>query len=105
VPLLFDDSALSPEVLRALHRSLREDLEGTVALTQAPPETVRDPASIETASELLRTTLALLNLPGPRTEAALRAEVNLAYSTLLAVIDLIKSHTDVPRVPRARPKT
>jgi hypothetical protein len=30
------------------------------------------------------------------------AEVNLAYSTMVSVIDLVKSHTDVPRVPRNR---
>jgi hypothetical protein len=100
MPLILDSSSISGEVLRELHRSLREDLEATRELVRDPNGTVLDPVSLETAGELLRSTLALLALPGPRDPEALAAEVNLAYATLLSVIDLVKSHTNVPRVPR-----
>ena len=46
--------------------------------------------------------LARLDVPGATSPAALAADVNLAYATLVAVIDLVKSRTDVPRVPRIR---
>jgi hypothetical protein len=104
MPLVLDPSIISKKALRELHRSLREDLEATSELVEQPAGAVRDPASIVTAKELLRSTLAVLDLPGRRSPEALAAEVNLTYSTMVSVIDLVKSHTDVPRVPRARPK-
>ncbi|MGD1100318.1 MAG: hypothetical protein ABR888_08280 [Thermoplasmata archaeon] len=103
MPLVSDPSSFSAAVLQDLLRSLREDLEATGELVQHPSGEVRDPASLATATELLRSTLAVLDLPGPRTPEVLVAEVNLTYSTMLSVIDLVKSHTDVPRVPRKRP--
>jgi hypothetical protein len=102
MPLVSDPSSLSVEVLRGLLRSLREDLEETRELVQHPPGAVRDPASLATAAELLRSTLAVLDRPGPRTPEVLAAEVNLAYATMVSAIDLVKSHTDVPQVPRRR---
>ncbi len=104
MPLVLDPSTISRKALRELHRSLREDLEATSELVEHPGGAVRDPASIVTAKELLRSTLAILDLPGRRNLQVLVAEVNLTYSTMVAVIDLVKSHTDVPPVPRARPK-
>jgi hypothetical protein len=103
MPLLLDPAKISRKALQELHRSLREDLEETRELVDQPSGAVRDPASIMTAAELLRSTLAVLDMPGRRRPEALATEVNLAYATLVAVIDLVKSHTDVPRVPRARP--
>lgn len=104
MPLVFDPRSLPEAVLRELHRSLREDLESTNDLVLHPAGDVRDPASLETAAELLRSTLATLDLPGERSPKALASEVNLAYATMIAVIDLVKSHTEVPRVPHARKK-
>lgn len=104
MPLVGDPSSFSVPVLEELLRSLREDLEETSELVNHPTGAVRDPASLVTAAELLRSTLAVLDVPGPCTREALAAEVNLAYATMVSVIDLVKSHTDVPRVPRARPK-
>jgi len=105
MPLVLDPHSFPRPVLEELLRSLREDLEATSELVDQPIAAVRDPASLETASELLQSTLAQLDLPGPRTEVALTAEVNLAYATMVAVIDLVKSHTNVPKVPRGRPKS
>jgi len=60
---------------------------------------------MDTARDLLDSTLAHLAERGPRTLEAAAADINLAYATLLAVIDLVKSHTDGPRVPHSREKT
>jgi hypothetical protein len=103
MPLVLDPASVPEKVLRELHRSLREDLEATRELVEHPTGAVLDPASLATADELLRSTLALVDLPGPRAVETLAAEVNLVYSTMVAVIDLVKSHTEVPRVPRKRP--
>jgi len=102
MPLVHDPTSLPPKILEELLRSLRDDLAETSELVQHPPGTVLDPTSLETASELIRSTLARLDRPGPGTPESLGADINLAYATLLAVIDLLKSHTDVPRVPRSR---
>ncbi|MGP8075431.1 MAG: hypothetical protein ACLP8Y_01645 [Thermoplasmata archaeon] len=104
MPLVFDPSSLSPKAREELRQALRADLGETRELVEQPSGRVIDPASLETAAELLRSALANLDLPGPRSRGAAVADINLAYATLLAVIDLVKSHTDVPRVPRARKK-
>ena len=103
MPLVLDPTRIPVAVLEELRRSLREDLESMLWQARHPSGTVREPAGLEAAAELLESALTLLDLPGPRTVEALGAEVNLAYATMVAAVDLIKSHTDVPRVPRARP--
>jgi hypothetical protein len=102
MPLIFDPERYSEATLTELVRSLRADLTETVELVDHPHGTVRDPASIETARELALGALTVLDRAGARTRAELAAEANLAYATMLAVIDLVKSHTDVPKVPRSR---
>jgi hypothetical protein len=102
MPLVLDPNSLSLSTLEELWRSLRNDLEETREFVDHPPGPVTDPASIESARELLRSTIARLDVPGPRDVATLAVEANLAYATLVAVIDLVKSHADVPRVPRKR---
>lgn len=102
MPLVLDPTSLPLSSLRELRRSLRDDLVAAQDLVDRPGGAVRDPASLETASELLRWTLVRLDSPAPHTAGALGADVNLAYAALLAVIDLVKSHTEVPRVPRKR---
>jgi len=103
MPLVYGGASLPEKVLRELHRSLREDLEATAELAEHPSGGVRDPASLVTARELVRATFAVLNVPGKRSADRLAAEVNLSYSTMVSVIDLVKSHSDVPLVPRRRP--
>jgi hypothetical protein len=100
MPLVLDPNSLAPEVLVELRRSLRDDLAETRRMVEEPRGKVLDPASLATASELLTATLVRLELPPPESASALASDVNLAYATLLAVIDLVKSHTDVPKVPR-----
>lgn len=102
MPLVLDPTSLPADVLEDLRRSLRDDLAEAGELVHHPAGKVLDPGSLETASELVRSALARLDAPGPRSPEALGADVNLAYAALVAVIDLVKSHTDVPRVPRKR---
>jgi hypothetical protein len=103
MPLVLDPASVPEAVLRELHRSLGEDLAETLELVRHPRGTVLDPASLATAEDLVQSTRAVLAAPGPRDRAQWAAEANLAYAALLATIDLVKSHTDVPYVPRARP--
>lgn len=105
MPLVLDPEAVPEPVLRELHRSLSDDLAETLELVRNPRGTVRDPASLATAEDLIASARALLGRPGPRGRTELAAEANLAYATMLAAIDLVKSHTDVPWVPKARPNT
>jgi hypothetical protein len=103
VPLVLEPEKLPPEVLAELRRSLREELEETLELVVHPRGRVLDPASLGTAEELVLASLAVLDRPGDRDAQVLGEEANLAYATLLAAIDLVKMHTDVPRVPPPRP--
>jgi hypothetical protein len=100
MPLVLEPNTLSEPVLQELVRSLTDDLTGSLEMVRHPPGPIRDPSSLETAENLLTSALALLRRPGPRNPAELAAEANLAYAALLAAIDLVKSHTDIPRVPR-----
>jgi len=105
MPLVLNPASHSAETLEELRRSLRDDLADTVELVQNPGGAVVDPASLQTARDLLQSTLAALDRPGPSDAASLAADVNLAYAALVAVIDLVKSHTDGPRVPRHQSST
>jgi hypothetical protein len=101
--LVRDPGKLPEGVLQELLRALLVDLEETEALVRLPPERVRDPASIETASDLLRSTRTALARPSAgASPEELAARANLAYAVLLAVIDLVKSHSDLPKVPVPR---
>jgi hypothetical protein len=104
VPLVLDPERLSKATLQELVRSLRQDLEEARELALHPRGRVLDPASLTTAVELADGAIAALDRPGPRERRALASDANLAYATMLAIVDLVKSHTDVPRVPKQRPK-
>ena len=102
MPLVLDPKTLDGTTLESLRRGLRDDLKETLELVESPRGRVIDPASLDTARELVHAALAVLDRPGPDDRATLAADANLAYATMLAAIDLVKSHTDVPRVPRGR---
>jgi len=105
MPLVLDPNSIPLATLRALRSSLHDDLAETAEMIERPAGKVLDPVGLETAGELLRSSLARLDAPAPRTPEGLGIDVNLAYATMLAVVDLVKSHTDVPRVPRRRPSS
>jgi len=100
--LVHDAESLPDSVLEELVRSLRADLEETEEMVRAPRGRILDPASLVTADELIAGAKAVLDRAGPRTKAERGDEANLAYAAMLAVIDLVKSHTDVPKVPPPR---
>lgn len=102
MPLVLDPRTLPPEVLNELAASLKSDLAETEELVLHPRGRVLDPASLETARELLLAVRAELDRPGDRTPDEVARDANVAYATMLAVIDLVKSHTEVPRVPAPR---
>ena len=100
--LVDDPEALPPTVLAELLSRLKEDLEETRGYVAAPKGRVLDPMSLRTARELVDAADALLGRPGPRDVRRQADVANLVYAVMLAAIDLVKSHTDVPRVPRGR---
>ena len=99
--IVLDPTELTERSLEGLVSSLRADLkellEGSIRNPRGP---VLNPESLRTADELVGSAIALLERPGHRDREALANEANLAYAVLLAGIDLVKSHTDVPKVPR-----
>ena len=102
MPLLFEDGTYSTETLRELLRSLAAELEETRELIRRPRGPVRDPASLETADALVVSALGEVRRDESSEPSVLIGRANLAYAALVATIDLMKSHTDVPRVPQPR---
>jgi hypothetical protein len=105
VPLVLDPDRLPRAVLAELVATLRAELEEAQEMVHLPPERVRDPGSFATAAELLASARALIDLPGDPGAAELAARANLAYATIVAVVDLVKSHSDLPKVPPPRSRT
>jgi hypothetical protein len=103
VGALVDPDRTSPETLATMHARLEQDLSETLEMVRSPRGKVLDPASLGTAEELLEATLALLRRGAARSPSDLAREINVAYAVMLAGIDLVKSHTDVPWVPPPRP--
>ena len=104
MPLILDPSAYATEQLQELERSLRTELEELRPSVSNPKGTVHDPASLGTADDLLAAvlTLAAAGEPGNTSAAHSARLANLEYATLLAVVDLLKSHKDMPKVPVGR---
>ncbi len=99
MPLVLEGSELPEATLRELCNGLKTDLVELEEMVSNPRGGVRDPASLRTAAELLHSARSALGAdPSDRVELA--AQANLAYSVMLAVIDLVKSHTEGPTVPR-----
>jgi len=105
MPLVLDPQSIPLPVLEELRRSLLDDLNETSELVHQPRGVVLDPSGIDAAAELLREVLRRLDRPPPTRAEELAADANLAYATMVVVIDLAKSHTDVPRVPRSRTRS
>ena len=105
MPLVLNPERLPERVLAELLDSLRADLTETEELVEHPRGRVLDPASLATAADLLHSTRALLDASPPSGALETASRANLAYSVMLAAIDLVKSHTDVPRVPPPRAAT
>jgi hypothetical protein len=102
VPLILDPSRHDRATLLALAERMAADLDELRPMVVSPKARVIDPASLGTAVELLDAALAILRRPADRTDAELAADANLGYATGLAVLDLVKSHTEFARVPAPR---
>ncbi len=102
MPLVLDPERLPRSVLDEVHRSMREGLAEMLEDVRNPRGAVLDPASLRTAEEVLLAAAELLGRPGERSVRASADEANLGYAVVLAAIDLLKSHTDVPKVPPPR---
>ena len=103
MPLVLDPERLPPGVLESLATEMRASLAESLEMIEQPKYRVVDPMSFATAGEMVRAAMALLDRPGARDPRTLADEVNLAYAVMLASIDLVKSHSDAPRVPPPRP--
>lgn len=99
MPLILEPETYPRAALEELLRSLTEDLAETRALVEHPRGRPLDPTGLGTARELIDATIAALRAPGA-TPRELADRINLAYATMVASVDLVKCHTDVPRVPR-----
>jgi len=100
VPLVFDPERYSPEELGKLVDEFVQTLVELREGLPSPSPHVLDPASIVTARELIDAALAAMRDPLAVANSQRAANANLGYATMVAVIDLVKSHTDRPRVPR-----
>lgn len=102
MPLVYEPTTLSRKVLADLAQELRGALAETLEIAEHPPARVLDPASLEAAADLLRSAIAVIDRAGNRDAKALAADINLAYATTVAAMDLVKSHTEMARVPTPR---
>jgi len=108
VPLVLEPDHHTPEQLRELLADQREGLESMLPRLSPPPLGYPDPQSLRTAADLVEGALAAVDrLGGPgATRADLATAVNVAYSAMLAAIDLLKIHSGgplVPQGPKAKP--
>jgi hypothetical protein len=108
MPLVLDPSGWDRERLLALIRMQLEGLEETLGRVQDLGPRWSDPTSLRTAIDLLEDAQALAQGALDRSNAEpreLALVANVEYDAMLAGIDLLKSHTDLAKVPRpSRPE-
>ena len=102
MPLLDPSSDLPDEQLDPMIGGHVTAIGGLIARLEDPEFVAKEPLPIRTAVDLGRDTLAIIaRASGPGVERATKiALVNLAYSTMQAMIDMMKMHSDLPKVPR-----
>jgi hypothetical protein len=102
MPLILDPARVPEETLRTMARELATELREVLdSLDDRGP--AKDPLGIVTARDLLAAAIRLAEETEGGSIALTAAVVNVEYETLLAAIDLIKTHYGLPTVPRARP--
>jgi hypothetical protein len=103
MPLLVPGTRTSDAELTRMIREHRVGIEEIVEWASAPATTVGPPLSILTLSDLGRDLLALCDHAlTPEAPRGLRLlVVDVSYDGMLALIDLKKSHSDLPKVPRS----
>ncbi|MCI4358223.1 MAG: hypothetical protein L3J95_00325 [Thermoplasmata archaeon] len=106
MPLVADASGWDRDRLVELIRSQREGLIEILRRIRETEPVWRDPMSLRTARDLLTDVGALSEsaLAAPTAELSRLVEVaNVQYDAILAGVDLLKSHSNVPMVPRPSP--
>ena len=101
--LVLDPGRIGDAALLALVAEFRKELDEVREMATAPTARVTNPGGLDAAITLLDAAAAAMDRPGPRDGAALAADANLGYAAMVAAIALVKSSTDVPRVPPPRP--
>ena len=99
MPLILDPARVPEETLRTMAKEFTVELQevlDSIADRGAP----KDPLGIITASDLLTSAIQLGRATEGAPVALTAAVVNVQYETLIAAIDLIKSHYGLPTVPR-----
>ncbi len=103
--LILDPSRYPTASLVTLRVTMVEGLREVAEDLDAPRGKVVDAAGLERARDLIRAAQDALSGEVPPDPERLAAEINLAYAATLAAVDLMKCHTDLPRVPRPRSTT
>ena len=101
MPLILDPHRLPEATVRTMARELSSGLE-EVRDSLADRGPAKDPLGIVTASDLLAAAIQLGRATEGAPIALTAAVVNIQYETLIAAIDLIKTHYGLPTVPRGR---
>ena len=96
------DATLPLALLRSMLEEQRAGAEEILAMVDDPPARVREPLGVVTAHDLLTAALAAARLRDDASAQEVAASVNLLYESGLAAIDLLKVHSEMPRVPRGR---
>lgn len=103
MPILLPGSVVPEEKIAAIQADLRQSVQAILSQLRAPTAPVRSPLGILTGIDLGEQILSLLDLlPDSASRDWRVATVNIAYDGLLAMIDLLKSHTEQPTVPVRR---
>ncbi|HEV2316985.1 MAG TPA: hypothetical protein VGV89_05355 [Thermoplasmata archaeon] len=102
MPILVPGTLATDAQLAQMLQDHREAIEEFVRRAEAPTGKVDAPLSLRTVADLGRDLLVLCDVAArPETPRPLReAIVDVSYDGMLALIDLTKSHTDAPKVPR-----
>lgn len=100
MPLLETTTVLSDEQIGTMLRDHVRAVEGLVQRLEDPSFPAKEPLPIRTAVDLGRDFAALVERNPPADRAARVALLNVAYDTLMAILDIMKMHSDLPKVPK-----
>jgi hypothetical protein len=99
VPLLLDPRRLPEATVRTMAKELAGELE-EILESLSDRGKPRDPWGVVTAADLLTAAIELGRATEGAPVALTAAVVNVQYETLIAAVDLIKTHYGLPTVPR-----
>jgi hypothetical protein len=101
-PILDPGTAVPESVLEQMRLDLREEIAELLGRLPSVVPRTGESFSLRTAIDLGGDLVSMIDLTGPseaRRELRIRV-LNTAYDGQLAMIDLLKSHSALPKVPR-----